>query len=251
MRAHQLNHIGDDTRFVLAVGFGQWNSATALYATATQACDSDCLPVRNIDPFYALAQAKSGNVTGAYDGRNCGADPLSDDGLLCLHVSERSNLCDQSGDLEQGQVLFARAIAFAPSIPFAYVARARLEVTMNDRRAAMNDVGYALYLSSRYADASELRGELLLPADPSRAIEDFRSAAQSAPNWSLLHRQWAVALRRLHRDAEARNEDAIAARDALSPRDVATFLAVSDDDEQPVAKPEAPPASAAKFLQRR
>ena len=94
------------------------------------------------------------------------------------------------------ELILDRAIASAPSIPFAYVDRGELALLKGWRDEAIAQFALAHQKGPHFADPLELWGEVLIAKNRSDlALAKFDEAARDAPNWGRLHLKWGEALK--------------------------------------------------------
>jgi tetratricopeptide (TPR) repeat protein len=163
-------------------------------------------------PLLAYALARAGDFAGADAAIE--ATPL--DCYGCLQA--RGEVAALKSDWSGADAWFARAVAAAPSIPFAYADRGEMLLRKGDADAAIAQFALAHQRGPHFADPLELWGEALMAKSrPDLALAKFEEAARYAPNWGRLHLKWAEALLALHQPDAARRQLALAAALALAP----------------------------------
>jgi tetratricopeptide (TPR) repeat protein len=140
-------------------------------------------------PMLALAQTKTGATA-------TGRETISKttlDCYTCLVV--RGQIASVTGDRKQAEDWFERAIAFAPSIPFAYVDWGQMLLAAHDYDSAIAKFTVANQKGPHFADPLEMWGEALIAKNRSDlAAAKFEEAHKYAPNWGRLHLKWGEAL---------------------------------------------------------
>jgi tetratricopeptide (TPR) repeat protein len=156
-------------------------------------------------PLVALAQAKSGDARAAWT--TIAKTPL--DCYLCLRV--RGRIAAEQKNWNGAANWFARAVALAPSVPFAYTEWGQMLLAKGDLDGAVAKFESAHVKGPHYADPLEMWGEALVARNRSDlALAKFEEAAKYAPNWKRLHQKWGEALTYLGRKDEAAKQFAIA-----------------------------------------
>ncbi|HWY16674.1 MAG TPA: hypothetical protein VNX86_16180 [Rhizomicrobium sp.] len=157
-------------------------------------------------PWLALAEAKTGEANAAW--REIGTTPL--DCYLCLRV--RGQIDSLQKNWNGAAYWFARAVAVAPSPPFAYADWAAMFLRKGDPDAAIVMLKVAYERGPQFADPLEVWGEALIAKNRSDlALTKFEEANKYAPSWGRLHLKWGEALLWSGRKDEARNQFAAAA----------------------------------------
>jgi tetratricopeptide (TPR) repeat protein len=129
-------------------------------------------------PLEALAQARSGDLTGA----RALIERTPTDCYLCLRV--RGQIAAQSRDWAQAERWFAAAVRLAPSLPLAYAEWGRTRLDRGDADGAIALLKIAHVKTPRFADALETWGEALVAKrDYQGAIAQFQRAQALAPRW--------------------------------------------------------------------
>jgi tetratricopeptide (TPR) repeat protein len=91
---------------------------------------------------------------------------------------------------------FARAVASAPSIPFAYVDWGRMLLRKGEFDGAIAKLALASQKGPHFADPLEIWGEALMLKNRSDlALAKFQEASRYAPRWGRLYLKWGEALR--------------------------------------------------------
>jgi tetratricopeptide (TPR) repeat protein len=169
---------------------------------------------RQAVPLLAYALARAGDFAGA----EAALAPLPLDCYACLRT--RGQVAALQGQWASADAWFAKAIAAAPSIPYAYADRGEMLLMKGDPEAAIAQLTLANQKGPKYADALELWGEALLAKNqPKLAVAKFRQAERYAPNWGRLHLKWGQALAKLGKADQARAQFRAAAKLGLSPAD--------------------------------
>ncbi len=172
--------------------------------------------VTQVWPMLALAQAKTGDIAAARVTLN----RTPHDCYTCLVV--RGQIAAMTGDDKQAEDWFGRAIAFAPSIPFAYSEWGAMLISKGDYDAAIAKFTLANQKGPHFADPLEMWGEALIAKNRSDlALAKFEDANKYAPNWGRLHMKWGEALGYDGRKDEARAQYRIASTLDLSTPDKA------------------------------
>jgi tetratricopeptide (TPR) repeat protein len=156
-------------------------------------------------PRVALAQAKTGDFAAAW--AEVAKTPL--DCYRCLRV--RGQIAAMQKDWKASARWFTRAVALAPSIPFAYTEWGQMLMAKGDPNGAIAKFERAHAKGPRYADPLEMWGEVLIARNRSDlALAKFEEASQYAPNWKRLHQKWGEALTYLNRKDDATKQFALA-----------------------------------------
>lgn len=157
------------------------------------------------DPQIALAQAHLGQFAAAREM----IDRTPPDCIPCLVARGQMDVLEKKWDA--AAFWFARAIDFAPSIPFAYAEWGRMLLSQGDTNGAIAKFRQANQRGPRFADPLELWGEALIRQNHSDlAIAKFEEAKKYAPNWGRLHLKSAEALLWSGKNADAQKQLAIA-----------------------------------------
>ncbi len=140
-------------------------------------------------PLVALAQAKSGDVQAA----RATIEKLPLDCYLCLRV--RAQIAAVERNWVEADRWFGRAVALAPSIPFAYSEWGAMRMAKGDRDGAIAEFTIAHQKGPHFADPLEMWGEALIAKNRSDlALAKFTEAEKYSPNWGRLHLEWGEAL---------------------------------------------------------
>jgi tetratricopeptide (TPR) repeat protein len=170
------------------------------------------------DPLIAIADAHRGAFAAAHRI----IDTTAGDCYLCTRA--RGAIAALEGRQQAATWWFARAIAQAPSIPFAYADWGAMLLHGGQYDAAIAKFELANDKGPHFADPLEMWGEALMLKNRSDlAPAKFAEAAKYAPNWGHLHLKWAEALFFAGRRDEALKQIAIASGLQLSPADTAAL----------------------------
>jgi tetratricopeptide (TPR) repeat protein len=113
---------------------------------------------------------------------------------------------------------FARAVAAAPSIPFAYADWGKVLFAQGQPDAAIEKFKLANQKGPHFADPLEMWGEALMARNQSHlALAKFEEADKYAPNWGRLHLKWGEALVYAGKPDKAKRQFARAAQLDLTP----------------------------------
>jgi tetratricopeptide (TPR) repeat protein len=184
----------DFPQFQRFAALGDWASARedmekTVATPAAQAIEERIVLRRLTLPWLALAQAKVGDSKAAWT--EIGTTPL--DCYLCLRV--RGQIAATQKDWKSADYWFARAAAFAPSIPFAYGEWGAMLMAKGDLDGAVAKFETAHEKGPRFADPLEVWAEVLMAQNRSDlALARFVEANKYAPNWGRLHLKWGEAL---------------------------------------------------------
>ncbi len=213
----------------LAMATGDWprvrQLAPALEAEAGRLAGfylSPITPARTLWPSLAYAEAQLGNFPAAH----ARIDRTPADCQPCLRRHAQIDALEKN--YGGADFWFARAVAAAPSIPFAYEEWGR---SLLDR-GKPNDAITQFMLSNKkgphYADPLEGWGEALMAKNQSHlAVKKFSEAEKYAPNWGRLQLKWGEALTYAGKPAEARAHFARAATLDLTPAEKAELARVN------------------------
>lgn len=167
-------------------------------------------------PWLALAKAKSGDIAGAESV--IAASPA--DCYDCARI--RGMIASQARQWGRADFWFARAMADAPSIPFAHEDWGRSLLARGDADAAIAQFTLSNRKGPHFADALQGWGEALMARNQSHlALAKFAEAEKYAPNWGRLHLKWGEALAYAGKPAEARTHFTRAATLDLTPSEKA------------------------------
>ncbi|HEY3778055.1 MAG TPA: hypothetical protein VGL35_08345 [Rhizomicrobium sp.] len=140
-------------------------------------------------PMVAEAEARAGRFAAAH--AEIGRTPR--DCVRCLTV--RGVIASLEGNPGAASFWYARAIAAAPSIPFAYADRGEMLLRNGDFDGAIAKFAAANSKGPHFADPLEMWGEALMQKNRSDlALAKFEEANKYAPNWGRLHVEWGKAL---------------------------------------------------------
>jgi tetratricopeptide (TPR) repeat protein len=205
--------------FQRALALGNWSAARddLLKQDASPAVREPAvrilLPVLTW-PWLAYAEARSGDFKSAHTLID--RTPL--DCYLCLRM--RADIDAAQGSRRGASYWFGRAIAAAPSIPFAYADWGAMLMAKGDNDGAIAKFTLAHAKGPHFADPLEMWGEALMQKNRSDlALAKFAEANKYAPNWGRLHLEWGKALMWSGDKAGARRQFATAAALELSPSD--------------------------------
>jgi tetratricopeptide (TPR) repeat protein len=206
-------------QFEQFVAVDDWKSAR-MDIEAALATPADATPAgpaflrTQVRPWLALAEAKTGDLDAAW--REIGTTPL--DCYLCLRV--RGQIDSLQKNWNGAAYWFARAVAVAPSPPFAYADWAAMFLRKGDPDAAIVMLKVAYERGPQFADPLEVWGEALMAKNRSDlALAKFEEANKYAPNWGRLHLKWGDALIYAGQRDEANKQFAIASALDLSSYD--------------------------------
>ena len=153
----------------------------------------------NITPLLAYAQARLGRIAEAE--ARIAATPAGC--YPCLRG--RAQIAELQNQQGRADYWFARAIAAAPSIPFAYSEWGAALLARGQPDLAIEKFALANRKSPHFADALEGWGEALMAKNQShRALAKFAEAEKYAPNWERLRLKRDEALAYSARKNEAR-----------------------------------------------
>lgn len=176
----------------------------------------------NTAPRLALAQAHLGDFAAA--AATIAATP--GDCNPCLIA--RAKIAALQKQNARADWWFARAVAAAPSIPFAYQDWGRALLARGDADGAIAQFTLSNKKGPHFADAIEGWGEALMAKSQSHlALAKFAEAEKYAPNWGRLHLKWGEALVYSGKPAEAAKHFARAAALDLPPSEKAELRKVS------------------------
>jgi tetratricopeptide (TPR) repeat protein len=144
---------------------------------------------RQIWPFTALAKAQLGDFVAAHTL----IDKTPADCYLCLRM--RGNVDALEKNWPGARYWFARAVARAPSIPFAYADWGAMFLREGKFDAAIAKFAIANQKGPHFADPLEMWGEALIAKNRSDlALAKFEEANKYAPHWGRLQLKWGEAL---------------------------------------------------------
>jgi tetratricopeptide (TPR) repeat protein len=140
-------------------------------------------------PFIATAHAHLGDFKGAH----ALIDPAPLDCYACLW--NRGEVAAAEKNWSAADSWFARAVAFAPSLPYAGTRWGRALLARGEAAGAIQKFSAVHDKGPNFADPVEGWGEgLMLQNRSDLALGKFAQAAQEAPNWGRLHLKWGEAL---------------------------------------------------------
>ena len=215
-----------DARYFLRVAEGDWNAALA---TISRELKDDDPRIGDLSPRYvaaenavfvlpliAAAQAHLGRLKEAH----ISIDATPGDCVAC--ETERGDIDALENNSGGAAFWFARAIADAPSIPFAYSDWGKMLLHDGRFDDAIAKFQRANVIGPRFADPIEMWGEAFMQENRSDlALGKFEEANRYAPNWGRLHLEWGKALFYAGKKDEARKQLAVAASLDLSSSDKA------------------------------
>jgi len=173
-------------------------------------------------PLLATALARGGDFAAAH--RTIDATPA--DCYPCLLA--RGNIDALEKNWDAADSWFARAVAVAPSIPFAHEDWGRSLLARARADDAIAQFTLANQKAPHFADALEGWGEALMAKNQSHlALAKFAEAEKYAPNWGRLHLKWGEALFYSGRKDEAKAQFARAANLDLTLTEKAEWRRVS------------------------
>jgi tetratricopeptide (TPR) repeat protein len=167
-------------------------------------------------PEFALARAHLGDVAAA----EVVIGPTAADCDGCLRA--RAAIAELRGQHARADWWFARAVANAPSIPFAYADWGQALLARGKPDDAMEKFKLANQKGPHFADPLEGWGEALMAKNQSHlALAKFAEAEKYAPNWGRLHLKWGEAQGYAGKADEAKAQFARAATLDLTPSEKA------------------------------
>jgi tetratricopeptide (TPR) repeat protein len=173
--------------------------------------DHSLMPT-TIVPLMSYAEARLGNFAAAE--ARIAATPA--DCYICLRTHAR--IAEAQGQHARADWWFARAVAAAPSIPFAYTDWGQSLLARGKPDDAIAQFTIANQKGPHFADPLEMWGEALMAKNQSHlALAKFAEAEKYAPNWGRLHLKWGEALVYAGKKDEARAQFARAAQLDLPP----------------------------------
>jgi tetratricopeptide (TPR) repeat protein len=169
-------------------------------------------------PASALIRAEFGDSKGAH----ALIDKTPADCDMCIRFRGRIDALEKNW--AGADAWFARAVAMAPSIPFAYADWGAMLLAKGDYDGAIAKFTRANQKGPHFADPLEMWGEALILKNRSDlALAKFEEANRYAPNWGRLHLKWGEALSYAGRKGEARKQFAVANSLDLSAPDKAAL----------------------------
>ena len=162
--------------------------------------------LRQAWPNEAYAMALIGHFPNAH--RLIDRTPA--DCTICLRARGRIEALEKNW--AGADFWFARAVRFAPSIPFAYADWGEMLLHKGDLDGAITKLAQANKKGPHFADPLEMWGEALIAKNRSDlALAKFEEANKYAPNWGRLHLKWGEALYYAGKKGEAQRQFATAA----------------------------------------
>jgi tetratricopeptide (TPR) repeat protein len=137
--------------------------------------------LRRVDPWLALAKARSGDTRG-------GQALIAETPLDCrICVDMRGHIAALAGNTAESEKWFAQAIGMAPKLPQAFTDRGQARLDRGDIAGALADATGAASLSPHDGDAWKLWGEILAKrGNIKEALAKYEEALKYAPNWKQL-----------------------------------------------------------------
>jgi tetratricopeptide (TPR) repeat protein len=174
------------------------------------------------EPLRSKAEAHLGLFAEAH--RTIDATPRD-----CYNCDRARGTIDAlQGRRDAAAFWYARAIAEAPSIPFAYADWGAMLLRRGDCDGAIAKFSLANQKGPHFADPLEMWGEALVAKNRSDlALAKFAEAEKYAPNWGRLHLKWGEALFYAGNPDQAKKQFALAATLALSSSDKSQLAKVS------------------------
>jgi tetratricopeptide (TPR) repeat protein len=164
------------------------------------------------DPSIAIALAHLGRFAEA----QARLKAMPADCYPCLIA--RAQVAALQGQKERADFWFARAVAAAPTAPFANTEWGEALLARGKPDEAIAHFTLANRIGPHFADPLEGWGEALMAKNQSHlALAKFAEAEKFAPNWGRLHLKWGEALAYAGKPAEARAQFARAAALDLTP----------------------------------
>ena len=219
----------DFPQFEQFVALGDWARArkdVEQVAATPAANDTQTfqIPRTALVPRLALALAKTDDIRAAW--LEIAKTPL--DCYFCLRV--RGQIAAAQRHWNGSAYWFGRAVALAPSIPFAYADWGRMLMAKGDFDGAIPKFDIAHQKGPHFADSLEMWGESLVARNRSDlALAKFEEAAKYAPNWGRLHLKWGEALWWAGKHDEARKQFAIASGLDLTPSEKSELARAAHD----------------------
>ncbi len=173
----------------------------------------------SLRPRLALAKAKTGDIAGAEAIITATPGDCTD----CVWV--RGVIASEAKQWGRADYWFARAVAGAPSIPFAHEDWGRSLLARGRPDDAITQFQLANRKGPHFADPLEGWGEALMAKSQSHlALAKFAEAGKYAPNWGRLHLKWGEALGYAGKPDEAKKQFALAAGLYLTPGEKAELV---------------------------
>jgi tetratricopeptide (TPR) repeat protein len=165
------------------------------------------IPPTTVTPLFAIAEARLGRVEEA----EARIARTPGDCNICLRA--RARIAALRGQNLRADFWFARAVADAPSVPFAFHEWGNALLSRGQPDAAIAQFKLANQKGPHFADPIEGWGEALMAKNQSHlALAKFTEAEKYAPNWGRLHLKWGEALAYAGRRDEAKKQFARAAQ---------------------------------------
>jgi len=210
-------------RFVGEVSLHHWPAVIAsepalekMFQTVYPGWDHKVIFTRGLHPQLALARAMTGDIAGAESL----IAPAPADCYDCLRI--RGQIASEAKQWGRADYWFARAVAEAPSIPFAHEDWGRSLLARGKPDDAIVQFTTANKRSPHFADPLEGWGEALMAKNQSHlALAKFAAAEKYAPNWGRLHLKWGEALTYAGKREEAKAHFTRAAALDLTPAEKA------------------------------
>lgn len=200
-----------------AAAFQQWQIVIVSESCTEKrtAAVSETDPLRlmaTLRPLLALAHAKLGDIAQA----QAVIATTPPDSYLAMRV--RGMIGEQAKQWARADWWFARATAFAPSIPFAETDWGMALLARDKSDEAIEKFKLANQKGPHFADPLEGWGEALMAKNQSHlALAKFAEAEKCAPNWGRLHLKWGEALVWAGKRDDAKAQFARAAQLDLTP----------------------------------
>lgn len=215
------------TRLQMAAAREDWQAviaqAPAAEDLATRARTGNSLTQIGtvLRPWAAYAKAMTGDFAAAH----VLIDRTPADCDLCLRM--RGKIDAVEGNYGGADYWFARAVADAPSIPFAHEDWGRSLLVRGKPDEAIAQFTLANQKGPHFADPLEGWGEALMAKNQSHlALAKFVEAEKYAPNWGRLHLKWGQALVYAGKPEDAKAKFARAAQLDLTPSEKAELAKV-------------------------
>jgi len=175
-----------------------------------------------VRPWTALAKSKTGEIASAESLIAMTPGDCYD----CIRI--RGMIASEAKVWGRADYWFAKAVADAPSIPFAREDSGRSLLSRGKPDDAIVQFTIANQKGPHFADALEGWGEALMAKNQSHlALAKFAEAEKYAPNWGRLHLKWGEALVYAGKRDEAKAQFARAAQLDLTPSEKAELQKVA------------------------
>jgi tetratricopeptide (TPR) repeat protein len=222
----------NDARYYLRAAEGDWNTALSAMLEEQKSDDPEkrflsprFLAVENavfIAPLIAVAQAHLGRFPEAH----ATIDATPGDCVAC--ETARGDIDALQKNPSGAAFWFSRAIADAPSIPFADADWGEMLLREGQFGAAIAKFQRANAIGPRFADPLEMWGETLMLKNRSDlALAKFEEANKYASDWGRLHLKWGEAMIYVGKKDEAQKQFALASALALSTADKSELTRMS------------------------